>query len=119
MELTVGSKLFATTFFIIKVQGNYSVILGHDWIHANHCVPSTLHQFLISWIDDEIEVVHVDALTYIALADATADWQHGSVQCPLEKDLAGYDFLSIAKDRFVPVSVKLASEVRLSNLVFQ
>jgi hypothetical protein len=30
MELTVGSKLLATTFFIIEVQGNYSVILGRD-----------------------------------------------------------------------------------------
>jgi hypothetical protein len=29
------------------VQGNYSVILGYDWIHANHCIPSNLHQFLI------------------------------------------------------------------------
>jgi hypothetical protein len=29
------------------VQSNYRVLLGHDWIHANHCVPSTLHQFLI------------------------------------------------------------------------
>jgi hypothetical protein len=47
MELTVGSKSLATSFFIIEVQGNYSVILGRDWIHANHCVPSTLHQFLI------------------------------------------------------------------------
>jgi hypothetical protein len=47
MELTVGSKSLATTFFVIEVQGNYSVILGRDWIHANHSVPSTLHQFLI------------------------------------------------------------------------
>jgi hypothetical protein len=30
MELTVGSKSLATAFFIIEVQGNYSVILGHD-----------------------------------------------------------------------------------------
>jgi hypothetical protein len=43
MELTVGSKSLATTFFVIEMQGNYSVILGQDWIHANHCVPSTLH----------------------------------------------------------------------------
>jgi hypothetical protein len=47
MELTVGSKWLATTFFIVEVQGNYSVILGRDWIHANCCIPSTLHQFLI------------------------------------------------------------------------
>jgi hypothetical protein len=72
MELTI-------TFFVIEVPGNYSVILDHNWIHANRCVPSTLHQFLIWWIDDEIEVVHADALAYIALADAAAGWQHESV----------------------------------------
>jgi hypothetical protein len=77
MELTVGSKSLATAFFIIEVQGNYSVILGHDSIHANRCIPSTLHQFLIQWINDEIEVVHMDASAYIALADAMADWQYG------------------------------------------
>jgi hypothetical protein len=30
MELTVGSKSFAIAFFVIEVQGNYSVIWGHD-----------------------------------------------------------------------------------------
>jgi hypothetical protein len=30
MELIVGSKSLATVFFIIEVQGNYSVILGRD-----------------------------------------------------------------------------------------
>jgi hypothetical protein len=47
MKLTIGSKSLATTFFVIEVQGNYSIILGRDWIHTNHCIPSTLHQFLI------------------------------------------------------------------------
>jgi hypothetical protein len=47
MDLTIGSKSLATAFFIVDVQGNYSVILGCDWIHANCCIPSTLHQFLI------------------------------------------------------------------------
>jgi hypothetical protein len=40
MELTVGGKSLATAFFVIEVQGNYSVILDHDWIHANRCIPS-------------------------------------------------------------------------------
>jgi hypothetical protein len=111
--------LLTTAFFIIKVHGNYSVILGHDWIHANHCVPSTLHQFLIRWIDNESKVVHTDALAYIALANAMANWQDGGVQCLLEKDLIGYDFLSVSKDGFVPVSVKPAFEARLRNVVFQ
>jgi hypothetical protein len=30
MELIVGSKSLATALFVIKVQGNYSVILGRD-----------------------------------------------------------------------------------------
>jgi hypothetical protein len=47
MELTVGSKSLATAFLIVDAQGNYSIILGHDWILANHYIPSTLHQFLI------------------------------------------------------------------------
>jgi hypothetical protein len=74
MELTVGSKSLATAFFVVEVQGNYSVILGRDWIHANRCIPSTLHQFLILWIDDVVEVVHADASAYITLDDTTADW---------------------------------------------
>jgi hypothetical protein len=47
MELIVGSKSLATAFFVVEVQGNYSVILGHYWIHVNRCIPSILHQFLI------------------------------------------------------------------------
>jgi hypothetical protein len=119
MELTVGSKSLATAFFIVEVQGNYSIILGRDWIHVNRYVPSTLHQFLIRWIDDEIEVVHADALAYIVLADATTDWQHGGTQCLSGRDLIGYDFLSVSMEGFVPMSMKPASEARLGNVVFQ
>jgi hypothetical protein len=119
MELTIGSKSFATAFFIIEVQGNYNIIVGRNWIHANHCIPSTLHQFLIQWIDDEIKVVHSDASAYIALADTTVDWQHGSAQCLSGKDLTSYNFLSISNEGFVPVYVKPASEARLGNIVFQ
>jgi hypothetical protein len=52
MVLTLGSKSLATAFIVIEVEGNYSVILGHNWIHANSCIPSTLHQFLIYWINN-------------------------------------------------------------------
>jgi hypothetical protein len=55
------------------VQGNYSIILDCNWIHANRCIPSTLHQFMIQWIDDEIKVVNTDVSAYSTLADATAD----------------------------------------------
>jgi hypothetical protein len=109
----------ATAFIIIEVQDNYGIILGHDWIHTNHCVPSTLQQFLIWWFDDKIEVVHTDASAYNALADAMTDWHHGSSQCLSGRDLIGYNFFSVSKEGFVPVSVKPASEARLGNVVFQ
>jgi hypothetical protein len=35
MELTIGSKTLSTAFFIAETQGNFSPILGRDWIHAN------------------------------------------------------------------------------------
>jgi hypothetical protein len=55
MELAIRSKTLATTFFVAETQGNFNLILGHDWIHANQCVPSTLHQFLIQWVGDKVE----------------------------------------------------------------
>jgi hypothetical protein len=57
--------------------------------------------------------------SYIDLADATADWQHGSARCLSGRDLTGYDFLSVSKEGFVHVSVKLTSQARLGNVVFQ
>jgi hypothetical protein len=44
VELTIGTKTLAAAFFITDVEGNYNLILGRDWILANQCVPSTLHQ---------------------------------------------------------------------------
>jgi hypothetical protein len=54
MELTVGCKTLGTAFFIAEVQGNYSIILGRDWIHANHCIPYNLHQFSIQCVGSDI-----------------------------------------------------------------
>jgi hypothetical protein len=70
MELTIGSKTLATSFFVAEVQGSYNLILGRDWIHANRCVPSSLHQFLIQWVGDDVEIVHADSSAYVAMADA-------------------------------------------------
>jgi hypothetical protein len=52
VELIIGSKTLATAFFVAEAQGNFSLILGRDWIHGNKCAPSTLHQMLIQWVDD-------------------------------------------------------------------
>jgi hypothetical protein len=70
MELTIGSKTLAMTFFVADVQGSYSLILGRDWIHANCCIPSSMHQFLIQWVDDVVELVYSDSFAEVATADA-------------------------------------------------
>jgi hypothetical protein len=105
MELTVGSKILATTFFVVEVQGNYSVILGQDWIHVNRCVPSTLHQFIIHQVGDDIEVIHADTSACVPMADSSI-WMHENVMCLSGLDLSDYDFLSVSEDGFVPVHVK-------------
>ena len=116
VELTVGNKTLPTAFFIVDVQGNYSVILGRCWIHANCCVPSTLHQCLIQWDDDEVEIVQADTSAEVAMADASVEWQHGNIQCLSGLDLSSYDFISVSKDGFVPISVKPANIARLNNV---
>ena len=47
VELTVGCKTVPTSFFIVNSKSTYTVLLGRDWIHANCCVPSTMHQCLV------------------------------------------------------------------------
>jgi hypothetical protein len=51
-EVMVGSKTVPMAFFMVDVKGCYNVLLGRDWIHANECVSSTLHQCIIQWIGD-------------------------------------------------------------------
>jgi hypothetical protein len=43
-EVMVGSKTVPTAFFVVDMNGCYNVLLRRDWIHANECVSSTLHQ---------------------------------------------------------------------------
>jgi hypothetical protein len=68
MDLTVGSKTVLTSFFIVSSKSRYTVLLGRDWIHANCGIPSMMHQCLIQWDDDEVEVVHADNSIKISLA---------------------------------------------------
>jgi hypothetical protein len=66
VELTIGSKSLPTTFFVFDAKGSYSILLGRDWIHANCCIPSTMHQSLIQWIGDTVEVVPWDSSVSVA-----------------------------------------------------
>jgi hypothetical protein len=60
VDLTMGGKTVLTSFFVVNSKGSYTVLLGRDWIHANCCIPSIMHQCLIQWDGDEVEVVHAD-----------------------------------------------------------
>jgi hypothetical protein len=68
VDLTMGSKTVPTSFFIINSKSTYTVLLRRDWIHANYCIPSTMHQCLIQWDGDNVEVVHADDSIEISLA---------------------------------------------------
>jgi len=70
VELTIGSKTLPTTFFVISGKGAYNLLLGRDWIHANCCIPSTMHQCLVQWVGDKIEIVPRDSSYVIALTEA-------------------------------------------------
>jgi hypothetical protein len=88
------------------VQGSYNLILGRDWIHANRCVPSSLHQLFIQWVGDEIEVVHADSSAQVATANAPLLGGHDGIACLSRRDLIDFEFISVTKDGFVPVSLK-------------
>lgn len=100
-ELTFGCKMLGTTFFVAEVQGNYNIILGHNGIHANHCVPSTFDQFLIQLARDEVEVFHADVSACVALANVSIIGAHENVMCLTVVDFFDYEFLSVSKDGFV------------------
>ena len=80
VKLTIGSKTLLTTFFVIDGKGSYSLLLGHDWIHANCCVPSTMHQCLIQWHGDDVELVRADESMSIAIADPVY-WELEDFEC--------------------------------------
>jgi hypothetical protein len=88
-----------------EIQGNYNAIIGRDWIHANCCVPSTLHQFLIQWVGDEVEIVHADVSACVATTDPSS-WSHYNIKCLSGQDISDYDFVSVSKDGFIPIFVK-------------
>jgi hypothetical protein len=96
------------TFFVVDVKGHYNKLLGWDWIHANECVPSTLHQCIIQWISDEVEVLQADKEVCVTVAESQVGILCKKMECLSGRDLLGYNYIRVGKDGFVPVSVKPA-----------
>ena len=80
VELMIGSKTLPTTFFIIDGKGTYSLLLDHDWIHANCCIPSTMNQCLIQWQGDNVKMVQADTSLSVATTDL-AYWEFEDCEC--------------------------------------
>jgi hypothetical protein len=66
-------------FFVVDVKGRYNVLLGRDWIHANECVSSTLHQCVAQWVGDRVEVIRADDEACVAMAETQVDVQGGKM----------------------------------------
>jgi hypothetical protein len=97
VDLTVGSKTVPTSFFIVSSKSTYTVLLGRDLIHANCCIPSTMHQCLIQWDSDEVEVVHVDDSIKISLA-AMSIWDAEDQEPISGISLEGCDHVEATKN---------------------
>jgi hypothetical protein len=66
IEVKVGSKVATVAFFVVNTDSAYNALLGRDWIHSNWVVPSSLHQVLVFWKDDNnIEVVKADERPFV------------------------------------------------------
>jgi hypothetical protein len=97
MDLTVGSKTVPTSFFIVSSKSTYTVLLRRDWIHANCCIPSTMHQCLIQWDGDEVEVVHADDSIEISLP-AMSVWDVEDQEPISGINLEGYHLVDATKN---------------------
>jgi hypothetical protein len=85
VDLMIGSKPLLTTFFVIEGKRAYSLLLGRDWIHANCCIPSTMHQQLVQWVDDDVEVVQADDSVSVANVEP-AFWEYQGIDYFSGKD---------------------------------
>jgi hypothetical protein len=97
VDLTVGSKTVPTSFFIISSKNTYTVLLRRDWIHANCCIPSTMHHCLIKCDGDEVEVVHADDSIEISLATMSV-WDAKDHEPISGISLEGYDRVEATKN---------------------
>jgi len=97
--LTIGSKTLPMTFFVISGKGAYNLLLGRDWIHANYCIPSTMHQCLVQWVGDKIEIVPGDSSYVVALAESDT---YERTKC-ISGEVWEIDFLKVADYEIPPI----------------
>jgi hypothetical protein len=97
VDLTEGSKTVPTSFFVVNSKSTYTLLHGRDWIHINYCIPSTMHQCLIQWDGDEVEVVHAEDSIKIPHA-AMSIWDAEDQKLILGISLEGCDRVEATKN---------------------
>jgi hypothetical protein len=97
VDLTIGGKTIPTSFFVVNSKDSYTVLLGRDWIHANCYIPSTMHQCLIQWNGNEVEVVHADDSVEVSYA-AMSVWDAEDKEPILGISLEGCDRVEATKN---------------------
>ena len=61
VELKVGNKITNVAFFFVHTKAAYNALLGREWIHSNWVIPSSLHQSLMFWNNDNsVKMVKAD-----------------------------------------------------------
>jgi len=99
LQLTIGNKTLSTTFFVISGKCAYNLLLGRDWIHSNCCIPSMMHQCLVQWVGDKIEIVLGDSSYVIASTESdTYEW----TRC-ISREVWEKDFLKVADYEIPPI----------------
>ena len=84
IDITIGSKTASSTFFMMDSTANYNILLGRNWIHANWCVPVSLHQFLLFWKGNEVELMRVDKQPFkVAIGSVEARY-YDQEFCPIK-----------------------------------
>jgi hypothetical protein len=98
VDLSIGNKTIPTSFFIVNSKSTYNILLGRDWIHTNYCIPSTMHQCLIQWDGDEVEVVHADNSIEMISHAAMSIWDAKDQEPISGISLEGYDRIEATKN---------------------
>ena len=91
LEVDLGSKQIMLAFFVVDNTSTYGALLGRDWIHQSLSVPSTLHQQMVVYHEEEEtglgfwEMVEAESRPFLPMANVAEanfyDPSIGILQC--------------------------------------
>jgi hypothetical protein len=70
----------------------------------------------MQWVSNLVKVVGADEEACITVTESQVDMHGSLMKCLIRRDLTEYDYVSMGKDGFIPISIKpMKSMTRLSN----